>query len=110
MLQLHNSSHHCFLIGFICILYVSCAELLKMILRFPFFPQAYSEGSIGVDISEADQIDYNTWFAGLVHEYGMRVGIKNLVQLADVLEPYFDFALNEECFQWNECEVRHYLC
>ena len=67
--------------------------------------QAYSEGNIGVDVSEADQIDYNIWFAGVVHERGMKVGLKNCIELTHVLTDYFDFAVNESCFQWDECEV-----
>lgn len=68
-------------------------------------PKAYTEGSIGVDISEGDQIEYNQWFAEVVHSHGMLVGMKNSVELVPIMHQYFDFALNEECFQWDECEV-----
>ena len=34
----------------------------------------------------------------------MSIGLKNdLAQVAD-LEPYFDWALNEQCFEFGECE------
>lgn len=66
----------------------------------------YTEGSgTGLDVSEADQIDYNTWFADEVHQAGMFVGLKNTVELVPVLVNKFDFALNEECHTWNECGV-----
>lgn len=66
---------------------------------------AYTEGNIGVDVSEGDQIDYNQWFAGVVHSNGMLVGMKNSVELVPIMHRDFDFALNEECFQWDECDV-----
>lgn len=65
----------------------------------------YSEPGTGVKVSEAEQIEYNTWFAELVHSHGMGVGLKNAVELLPALVDYFDFALNEECWQWKECEV-----
>lgn len=66
----------------------------------------YTEGAeVGVDVSEADQIDYNTWFADVVHAAGMSVGLKNTVELVPILVNKFDFALNEECHEWNECAV-----
>ncbi|CAM9605849.1 unnamed protein product [Laminaria digitata] len=35
----------------------------------------------------------------------MKVALKNAVELAVDLADYFDFAVNEECNQWNECGV-----
>ncbi|CAB1105247.1 unnamed protein product [Ectocarpus sp. CCAP 1310/34] len=66
----------------------------------------YTEGSsTGVSVSEAEQIEYNSWFADIVHAYGMGVGLKNAVELVPILVNKFDFALNEECHEWNECNV-----
>ncbi len=31
--------------------------------------------------------------------------MKNAVEIAADLEPYFDFAINEECFYYEECET-----
>ena len=31
------------------------------------------------------------------------MGLKNDVAQAEVLEPWFDWALNEECLDWDEC-------
>lgn len=68
----------------------------------------YTEGAeVGVDVSEADQIDYNAWFAGEVHAAGMSVGLKNTVELVPILVNDFDFAINEECHEWEECDVSH---
>lgn len=35
----------------------------------------------------------------------MKVGLKNCVELLSDLVDHFDFALNEECNVWNECDV-----
>jgi hypothetical protein len=59
----------------------------------------------GFPLSEADQLVYNTWLAGQAHSRGLSVGLKNdLGQIGDLL-PYFDWALNEECFTYSECEL-----
>ena len=34
---------------------------------------------------------------------GFSVGLKNDLSQADTLQPYFDFAINEQCFQYDEC-------
>lgn len=80
-------------------------RICYIVLCATLFPKAYTEGNIGVDVSEGDQIDYNQWFAGVVHSNGMLVGMKNSVELVPIMHRDFDFALNEECFQWDECDV-----
>ena len=59
----------------------------------------------GFPLSDADQAAYNTWLAEHAHSRGLSVGLKNdLGQIADLL-PYFDWALNEECFTYTECDL-----
>jgi len=59
----------------------------------------------GFQLSYADQITYNTWLAEQAHQRGLSIGLKNdLDQIGDLL-PLFDWALNEECFTYNECEL-----
>jgi hypothetical protein len=54
-------------------------------------------------LSPQDQIAYNTWLANEAHGRNLSIGLKNdLDQVSDLL-PYFDWALNEQCFQYNEC-------
>ncbi len=61
--------------------------------------------STGFNLSYQDQIAYNTWLADQAHARGLAIGLKNnLDQIADLL-PYFDWALNEQCFQYNECDL-----
>lgn len=57
----------------------------------------------GFDLSAADQLDYNRFLAEEAHARGMAVGLKNDVdQIADLVTD-FDFQVNEECFQYDEC-------
>ena len=65
----------------------------------------YAEAGTGVNVSEAEQIAYNIWFAELVHSLGMSVGLKNSVEIVGDLVSYFDFALNEECHDREDCDV-----
>ena len=67
---------------------------------------AYAQGQTvtGWDISYATQLDYDQRLANLAHTYGMTVALKNdLGQLTDLM-PYFDYAINEQCFQFEECD------
>lgn len=57
----------------------------------------------GFPLTYAQQLTYNASLANLAHQYGLTVALKNDVeQLAD-LAPYFDYAVNEQCQQYNEC-------
>jgi hypothetical protein len=57
----------------------------------------------GLPISAATQLRYNTRLANLAHRMGFSVGLKNDLDQAAALQPYFDFAINEECWQFSEC-------
>lgn len=43
--------------------------------------------------------------ASQVRAAGMRVGLKNAVELIPTVVNYFDFAINESCNEYNECDV-----
>lgn len=59
----------------------------------------------GFSLTYDDQLRYNIWLAESAHERGLSIGLKNdMDQISDLL-PYFDWALNEECFEFNECET-----
>ena len=59
----------------------------------------------GFGISYAQQLDYNRFLATSAHDQQLAVGLKNnLEQLAD-LHSYYDFAINESCIRWNECDM-----
>jgi len=57
----------------------------------------------GFDLKGADQLAYNRFLADAAHARGLSVGLKNDVDQAAALEPWFDWALNEECVAYDEC-------
>ena len=57
----------------------------------------------GFALTAADQLTYNRWVADTVHSFGMSVLLKGDPEQAAQLEPWFEFALNEECAQYDEC-------
>jgi hypothetical protein len=59
----------------------------------------------GFPLTYQDQLEFNIWLAESAHKRGLSIGLKNdLDQVADLL-PYFDWALNEECFYYDECDL-----
>jgi hypothetical protein len=59
----------------------------------------------GLRLTAADQLAFNRFLANEAHLRGLAVGLKNdLDQLAQLVD-YFDFALNEECHEFDECDV-----
>ena len=57
----------------------------------------------GFPLTGADQLVYDTFLANLAHRNGMSAVLKNDLNQIPRLLPYFDFALNEQCFQYSEC-------
>ena len=59
----------------------------------------------GFPLTYDDQVEYNLWLAEAAHERGLSIGLKNdSAQIADLL-PHFDWALNEQCFEFDECQA-----
>lgn len=63
----------------------------------------YSNGT-GFPLTYEDQLRYNRWLADQAHARGLSVGLKNDGGQAKDLWPAFDWALNEQCFEFSECE------
>ena len=59
----------------------------------------------GLPLTAATQLDYNRYLAAQAHARGMAIGLKNDVDQVAQLASDFDFAVNEQCFQYNECGV-----
>jgi hypothetical protein len=57
----------------------------------------------GFPLTGADQLAYDVFLANLAHKHGMSAVLKNDLSQISKLLPYFDFALNEQCFQYSEC-------
>ncbi|MCP4677248.1 MAG: endo alpha-1,4 polygalactosaminidase [Deltaproteobacteria bacterium] len=58
----------------------------------------------GFSLTGYDQLDYNAFIAEEAHKRGLSVGLKNDVDQLVELEPCFDWALNEECLAYKECD------
>lgn len=59
----------------------------------------------GFPLTADDQLRYNRMLARLAHERGLSIGLKNdLDQVADLVDDY-DFAVNEQCMEYNECSM-----
>ncbi|MBM3145268.1 MAG: endo alpha-1,4 polygalactosaminidase [Chloroflexi bacterium] len=63
------------------------------------------ENETGFPLSYQDQLDYNRWLAEEAHSRGLSIGLKNDLGQAQDLWLYFDWALNEECFSFDECDL-----
>lgn len=61
------------------------------------------ENDTGFEISRGDQLRFNRWIANQVHARGMAVALKNDPKQVKQLVHLFDFAIVEECFQYEEC-------
>jgi hypothetical protein len=62
------------------------------------------ENRTGFDLTAADQLRFNRWVAARVHALGMAVALKNDPQQVTELVGKFDFAIVEQCFQYEECD------
>lgn len=59
----------------------------------------------GLDLSAEDQLDFNLWLSEQAHARGLLVGLKNDLGQLDELAEHFDFAVNEECHDYDECDL-----
>lgn len=57
----------------------------------------------GFPLTSEDQLKYNRRIARIAHELGLSIALKNDLDQVDELRSEFDFAINEECFQYREC-------
>jgi hypothetical protein len=57
----------------------------------------------GFPLTANDQLVYNASLANLAHRYGLTAALKNDLGQTTALKPYFDYAVNEQCFQYREC-------
>jgi hypothetical protein len=58
----------------------------------------------GFGLTASDQLAYNRWLAAEAHARGLVIGLKNNVEQIASLVSAFDFAVNEQCFQYDECD------
>ncbi len=63
------------------------------------------QNNTGFPLVADDQLAFNTWLAAQAHQRGLSVGLKNDLDQIQELEPLFDWALDEQCYQYSECDL-----
>ncbi len=59
----------------------------------------------GFTLTAKEQLTYNEWLANQAHAQGMAVFLKNDTDQVSTLLPYFDGEIDEQCFQYQECDT-----
>ena len=59
----------------------------------------------GFPLTGDDQLLYNRHLATQAHALGLAIALKNDLDQVESLVASFDFAINEQCHQYNECET-----
>jgi hypothetical protein len=72
----------------------------------PDIDDSYTD-STGFSISQAQNVAFDTTLAGYAHSLGLGWALKNGddPSFAKSMEPVADFAIDEQCFQYSECEA-----
>jgi hypothetical protein len=63
------------------------------------------DNDTGFDITADDQLEFNRFLAEAAHERGLLIGLKNDLGQIPELVDHFDFAVNEQCHEYDECDV-----
>jgi hypothetical protein len=62
------------------------------------------ENNSGFPLTWADQQNYNFALTSVAHTtFNKAIGLKNTLDLVGTLVPFYDFAVNEQCHEYNEC-------
>ena len=71
----------------------------------PDLDDTYAENT-GFALTQRDQVEFNTAVAAHAHALGMSIALKNGDEqpFTDVMEPIVDFALVEQCFEFDSCD------
>ncbi len=59
----------------------------------------------GFGTNATEQLSYNRFLADAAHERGLAVALKNDLEQIGELVDWFDFAVNESCERYNECDT-----
>ncbi|HEV8563312.1 MAG TPA: endo alpha-1,4 polygalactosaminidase [Actinomycetota bacterium] len=62
------------------------------------------QNNTGFPLDGHDQLHYNIFLANQAHARDLSAVLKNDLGQVEELLPYFDFALTEQCFQYDECD------
>lgn len=68
------------------------------------------DNDTGFPLKFEDQIRYNIWLSKEAHSRNLSIGLKNDVGQIEALVSHFDWALNEQCFEYDECDsLKHFI-
>jgi hypothetical protein len=59
----------------------------------------------GLNLSASDQLAFNRFIANEAHKRGLSVGLKNDLDQVNELVEYYDFSINEQCHEFEECNL-----
>lgn len=59
----------------------------------------------GLELTEADSIDFLDFLASETHKRGMSIGLKNGGDILGSVMPWMDFGVVEQCAEYNECST-----
>ena len=66
-------------------------------------PDNIDSSENGTANTRAEQLRYDEWVAGEVHRLGMSVAQKNFEDESSVLSHYFNFVVEEQCYEYADC-------
>jgi hypothetical protein len=69
----------------------------------PDWMDSYAQGT-GFPITAADQLRFNRALAEMAHHRGLAIGLKNDLGQMNVLAATMDYAVVEQCFEFDECD------
>lgn len=59
----------------------------------------------GLPLTASNQLSYNRFLATEAHRRNLSIGLKNDLNQVKTLVNVFDFSINEQCHQYNECHL-----
>ena len=59
----------------------------------------------GFELTARDQLAFNKFIANEAHKRGLSVGLKNDLEQIPELVDFFDFSVNEQCHEFDECDA-----
>lgn len=59
----------------------------------------------GFPLTADDQLTFNVWLANAAHSRALSVALKNDLDQIPTLVSYFDWVVDEQCFQYRECDL-----
>ncbi|MDR4516596.1 MAG: endo alpha-1,4 polygalactosaminidase [Nitrosomonas sp.] len=59
----------------------------------------------GFDLTASDQLAFNKFIANEAHKRGLSVGLKNDLEQIPELVDFYDFSVNEQCHEFDECDT-----